>query len=163
MKTALRRVNTYAWMYATRSSRAYINMLNSTLRKVIELPIVVPTLKPMKISTVSTSIAIWPPSILAKSLIIRAIGLVKMPMNSMNGIIGIGALSQVGTSGQMISFQYSFVPNTFTAMKVQRARNRVMLRFAVTPTPPGNIGRRLIRLQVKMKKNAVRRYGENFL
>ena len=163
MKTALSRVNTYAWMYATRSSSAYMKMLKRTEMKVIELPRAAPALNPMKIKMVRTSIAICPPSIFAKSLIIKAIGFVKIPISSIRGMSGTGALSQVGTSGQRISFQYSLDPNTFTAMKVQRARNMVMDIFAVTPTPPGNIGRRLIRLQVKIKKKAVRRYGENFL
>ena len=59
----------------------------------------------IKIRQVSTSIAMCPASILAKRRIIKANGFVKIPKNSMNGIIGTGTFSHQGTSGQKISFQ----------------------------------------------------------
>ena len=37
--------------------------------------------------------------------IIKAKGFVKIPTNSMTGIMGMGAFSHVGTSGQKMSFQ----------------------------------------------------------
>lgn len=40
-----------------------------------------------------------------KRRIISAKGFVKIPTNSMTGMMGIGAFNQVGTSGQKISFQ----------------------------------------------------------
>ena len=42
---------------------------------------------------------------LAKSLTIKLKGLVNIPMISIAGISGSGTFSQVGTSGQRMSFQ----------------------------------------------------------
>ena len=64
-----------------------------------------PMLAEIKIRQVSTSIAMCPASILAKRRIIKANGFVKIPKNSMKGIIGTGTFSHQGTSGQKISFQ----------------------------------------------------------
>ena len=96
-----------------------------------------------------------PASILAKRRIIKANGFVRIPKNSMNGIIGIGTFNHQGTSGQNISFQYVFVPNKFTATNVKSASTIVIAIFPVTLAPPGKKGINPIRLLMKMKKNAV--------
>ncbi len=64
-----------------------------------------PKLAVIKTKQVNISITICPANKLAKRRIIRAIGFVNRPNNSITGIIGIGAFNQVGTSGQKTSFQ----------------------------------------------------------
>ncbi len=59
----------------------------------------------INISSVSTNMIMWPPSILANSRTVKAAGLVSAPNISMTGMIGSGNFSQSGTSGQKISFQ----------------------------------------------------------
>ena len=98
-----------------------------------------------------------PAIMLANRRIISAKGLVRIPTNSMAGIIGTGHLSQVGTSGQKISFQYSRVPNTLVMMNVAMANSRVIAMLPVTFAPPGKIGTNPIRLFIRMKKNTVSR------
>ena len=88
---------------------------------------------------------------LAKRRIIRATGFVKMPNSSMTAMMG---LSQPGTSGRSISFQYSLLPNTLTIMNVQQARKNVTAMLPVMLADPGMRPMRLLR---KMKKNAVSR------
>ena len=56
------------------------------------------------IHVMATAIA-CPAIILANRRIINANGFVKIPTNSMTGIIGIGIFNQVGTLGQNMSFQ----------------------------------------------------------
>ena len=116
-----------------------------------------PILADMNIKQVSTSIAMCPASILAKRRIIRANGFVKIPKNSMNGIMGTGTFNHQGTSGQKMSFQYVLVPKILTARNVQTARTIVMAIFPVTFAPPGKIGINPMRLFMKIKKNAVSR------
>ena len=58
-----------------------------------------------KITATTPSIMKWPASILANSLTIKLKGLVNIPIISIRGISGRGTLSQVGTSGQKMSFQ----------------------------------------------------------
>ena len=94
---------------------------------------------------------------LANKRIISANGLVKIPKNSIKGIIGIGTFNHVGTSGQKISFQYAFVPYTLVMMNVHKASTKVMAMLPVTLAPPGKIGISPIRLFTRMKKNAVSR------
>ena len=92
-------------MKATNNSSAFIKMLNNT-EATVSVPFSAgPMLAEIKIRQVSTSIAMCPASILAKRRIIKANGFVKIPKNSMNGIIGMGTFSHQGTSGQKISFQ----------------------------------------------------------
>ena len=98
-----------------------------------------------------------PAMILANKRIIKAKGLVKIPNNSIAGMIGTGHFNHIGTSGHKISFQYSLVPNTLTAMKVHSAKTRVMAIFPVTLPPPGNTGINPMMLLMKMKKKAVSR------
>ena len=105
INTAESIVNTYAWMKATNSSSAFIKILNSTEATVSEPFKAGPILADMNIRHVSTSIAMCPANILAKRRIINANGFVKIPKNSMKGIIGTGTFSHQGTSGQKISFQ----------------------------------------------------------
>lgn len=52
-------------------------------------------------------------------------GLVNIPNTSIKGMIGNGNFNHNGTSGQNISFQYSFVPRTFTTINVHKARTIV--------------------------------------
>ncbi len=59
----------------------------------------------MKIRSVSTITTMWPPSMFANRRMVRAAGFVNTPNSSIAGIIGIGNFSQIGTSGQKISFQ----------------------------------------------------------
>ena len=79
------------------------------------------------------------------------------------GIIGTGHLSHTGTSGQKISFQYSRVPNRFTATNVHNANTIVIAILPVTLAPPGKIGISPMMLLMKMKKKTVSRYGANRL
>ena len=105
INTADNMVNTYAWMKATNNSSAFIKMLNNT-EATVSVPFKAgPILAEINIKQVSTNIAMCPASILAKRRIIKANGFVKIPKNSINGIIGTGTFSHQGTSGQNISFQ----------------------------------------------------------
>ena len=113
----------------------------------------------MNITQVRERIMACPPIMLAKRRTIRAKGLVKMPNNSITGIIGTGTLSQVGTGGQSISFQYSLFPKRLTSNMVHTARKKVMLMLPVIFAPPGKTGMSPKRLVMKMKKKAVRRKG----
>ena len=132
-------------------------MLNNT-EATVSVPFKAgPILADMNIKQVSTSIAMCPASILAKRRIIRANGFVKIPKNSMNGIMGTGTFNHQGTSGQKISFQYALVPKILTARNVQTASTIVIAIFPVTFAPPGNIGINPIRLFMKIKKKAVSR------
>ena len=82
-----------------------MNIVNSTETTVIEAFITAPIPAVTKTMHTKQRMAAWPPTMLAKSRIIRANGLVNMPMNSITGMKGTGTLSQAGTSGQKISFQ----------------------------------------------------------
>ena len=68
-----------------------------------------------------------PANIFAKSRIIKAKGFVKIPKSSIIGIKGIGNFIQTGTSGQNISFQYSFVPVKFVMRKVHIPKKKVQV------------------------------------
>ena len=114
-----------------------------------------PILAVTKMILVSAKMMECPAKMLANKRIIKANGLVKIPNNSMAGINGIGHFRKTGTSGQRISFQYSLVPNTFTAMNVQSANTRVMAILPVTLPPPGNTGIKPMMLLMKIKKKAV--------
>ena len=48
-----------------------------------------------------------------------------MMTRNIKGMIGNGNFNHNGTSGQNISFQYSFVPRTFTTINVHKARTIV--------------------------------------
>src|ERR1035437_3841436 len=99
---------------------------------------------------------------LAKRRIINANGFVKIPTNSIKGKIG-GTLSQSGTSGQKISFQYSFDPVIFTIKNVIMAKTKVIAIFPVTFAPPGKIGINPRMLFINTKKKTVSKYGAYFL
>ena len=105
MKVAESMVNTMDWMKHTNSSRHIMNTLITTLT--IDMPTIMtmPLATTRKMMHVRAKAMACPAIMLAKSRIIRAKGLVKIPMNSMKGINGTGALSHVGTSGQKMSFQ----------------------------------------------------------
>ena len=51
--------------------------------------------------------AMWPASMLANKRIIKANGLVRIPINSMKGIMGTGTLGHQGTSGPEYLFPVS--------------------------------------------------------
>ena len=157
MNTDESMVNTYAWMNATSTSTQFMKMLKSTDTMLIEVLMAAPILAVTKMILVNARMMECPAKILANKRIIKAKGLVKIPNNSMAGIKGIGHFKNTGTSGHRISFQYSFVPNTFTAMNVQRASTRVMAILPVTFPPPGKTGIKPIILFTKMKKKAVSR------
>ena len=76
-------------------------------------------------SDISDNIIICPPIMLANKRTIKAAGLVNIPNTSIKGMIGNGNFNHNGTSGQNISFQYSFVPRTFTTINVHKARTIV--------------------------------------
>ena len=97
-------VNTYAWINATNNSRKYMNTENAI--DTTDTP--APTAKPirpanMNINDINTKIIMCPAKIFAKRRIISAIGLVNVPIISISGINGSGALRNTGTSGQKIS------------------------------------------------------------
>ena len=100
-----------------------------------------------------------PPIILANKRTINANGLVKIPNNSITGIIGTGHLSQVGTGGHKVSFQYSLLPNRFTSKSVNIANINVMFILPVIFAPPGNIGNKPNKLVMNIKKKAVNKNG----
>lgn len=129
----------------------------------IDVLITAPILAVTKMMLANAKMMECPAIMLANKRIIKANGLVNMPNNSMAGIKGTGHFNQVGTSGQRISFQYSLVPKTLTAMNVQSAKTNVMAILPVTLAPPGNTGINPMILLTKIKKNAVSRYGEYFL
>ena len=94
---------------------------------------------------------------LAKSRITSANGFVKIPTISMIGINGTGTFNHVGTSGQKISFQYSFVPVRLVTRNVATPRKQVQAIFPVRFPPPGGKGMIPMMLATKMKKKQVRR------
>ena len=134
-----------------------MKIMSAKLTTVSGVPMSAPSWQVMKMMQVRERIMACPPMMLAKRRTIRAKGLVKMPKSSMTGIIGTGTLSQAGTGGQNISFQYSRLPEKFTTSIVVTARKNVMLMLPVTFAPPGNMGISPRRFVVKMKKKAVRR------
>ena len=91
-------------MNATSNSRKYINTENATDTTETPAPTATP-IRPanMKISDINTKIIMCPANMFAKRRIIRAIGLVSVPIISISGINGSGALRNTGTSGQKIS------------------------------------------------------------
>ena len=82
-----------------------MNIPRNTETSVMEAFTAAPSFTVTKTIHVRIRITEWPAMMFAKSLIIRANGLVNNPIISMAGMIGIGAFNQVGTSGQRISFQ----------------------------------------------------------
>ena len=104
MKIELNIVNTIAWMKQTMHSSNIMNTaitMPSTDMPIITAMAFAATMKMMQIN--DTAMA-CPAIMLAKRRIIKAKGLVKIPTNSMTGIIG-NAFRAKGTSGQKISFQ----------------------------------------------------------
>ena len=75
----------------------------------------------------------------------------------MIGIKGTGTFNQVGTSGQKISFQYSFVPVMFVTRKVQTPKNVVQAILPVRLPPPGGNGIIPMILATNIKKKQVSR------
>ena len=78
---------------------------SSTDTTVIEPQTAAPISAVTKTMHVRIRITEWPAMMLAKRRIISAKGLVRMPTNSISGMMGTGTLSHVGTSGQKMSFQ----------------------------------------------------------
>ena len=97
-------VNTIDWMKHTRSSRHIMKMLMSTLSEDIPTATPNPIEATTKMMLVSDKAMACPAIMLAKSRIIRAKGLVKIPTNSISGMSG-KAFNANGTSGQKMSFQ----------------------------------------------------------
>ena len=133
----------------------------STESAVIEAFTAAPIFTVTNTTHVRLRITACPASMLANRRIISANGFVKIPTSSIAGIIGTGHLSHTGTSGQKISFQYSRVPNRFTATNVHNANTIVIAILPVTLAPPGKIGISPMMLLMKMKKKTVSRYGAN--
>ena len=98
-------VNTIAWMKQTKHSRHIMKMLMMTLSADIENCTATDWAATRKMIHVMATAMACPAIMLAKSRIIRAKGFVKIPTNSITGMMGIGAFNHVGTSGQKISFQ----------------------------------------------------------
>ena len=96
---------------------------NSTEMTVMEVPKTAPNDAVMKIMDTNDRMMACPAMMFANRRTVKAKGFVKIPNISMTGMNGTGTFSQVGTSGQNISFQYSLVPNMFTAKKVINAKN----------------------------------------
>jgi hypothetical protein len=132
-------------------------MLKSTDTILMEELIAAPILAVTNIILVNAKMMECPANILANKRIIRANGLVNIPNNSMTGINGMGHFKNIGTSGHRISFQYSLVPNTLTAINVHKASTIVIAIFPVTLPPPGKTGINPIKLLMKIKKKAVSR------
>ena len=98
-------VKTYAWMYATSSSKAVIKMVIKIETMLITPPIPAPYIPPiMKIKAISTMMTMCPARMLANKRTIKAKGLVMVEMSSMMGISGM-TFRNIGTSGQRMSFQ----------------------------------------------------------
>lgn len=142
-------------MNATKTSKHDIKTEKSTDITVIEVPNTTPNEEVINMIETNDRIIACPAIILANRRTVNAKGLVKIPKISIKGIKGTGAFNHVGTSGQNISFQYSFVPNIFTAKNVIKAKNKVTAILPVTFPPPGKKGTNPIKLLIKMKKNAV--------
>ena len=134
-----------------------MNAQNKTDTIVIPKFTATPMVAVMNIKQVSAKIIVWPAMMLANRRIISANGFVKIPTSSIPGIIGTGTLSHHGTSAKKISFQYSRVPNRFTARNVHSASTSVTAMLPDTFAPPGKNGISPIRLLTKMKKNTVSR------
>ena len=131
-----------------------MNIISKKLTPLSEL-IAPPIFPQMKITQVKDRMMAWPPMILANRRTIKAKGFVKMPKNSITGIIGTGTFNHVGTSGQKISFQYSRLPNRLMAKRVQKAKKNVMVILPVTLAPPGKMGSSPKRLLKNIKKKHV--------
>ena len=127
-------------MKATNTSTQFMKMLNNTDTILIDVLMAAPILAVTNTILVNAKMMECPAKMLANKRIINANGFVKIPNNSMAGINGIGHFKNVGTSGQRISFQYSLVPNTLTAMNVHTAKTKVIAILPVTLPPPGNTG-----------------------
>ena len=93
INTADSMVNTYAWIKATQQFQSVHKDIEQHRATVSEPFKAGPILADMNIRHVSTSIAMCPASILAKRRIIKANGLVKIPKNSINGIMGTGTFN----------------------------------------------------------------------
>ena len=106
MKIVDNRVNTNAWMKLIRVSSTSMNSDRATEITAVPAPTAVPNIwANTMINNINTITTMWPPSMLAKRRTMSASGLVKIPRNSINGIMGTGHLSAMGTSGQKMSFQ----------------------------------------------------------
>ena len=105
MNTDESRVNTIAWMKQTKHSRHIMKMDMRTLTALMLKKTCADMEATRKMMHGIATAMACPAMMLAKSRIIRAKGLVKIPTNSITGMMGIGAFSHVGTSGQKISFQ----------------------------------------------------------
>ena len=103
-----------------------------------------------------------PANIFAKRRIINANGFVKIPKSSIIGINGTGNFIHTGTSGQNISFQYSFVPVKLVMRNVQVPKKKVQVMLPVKLPPPGGKGTNPIRFAKKMKKKQVSNHGAYF-
>ena len=98
-------VNTIAWMKQTRHSKHIMKTLMSTDSPDMESCTATACEATRKMMHVMATAMACPAIMLAKSRIISAKGFVKMPTNSMRGMMGTGHFSHMGTSGQKISFQ----------------------------------------------------------
>ena len=107
------------------------------------------------INEIKTNTIKCPPSILANRRTIKAMGFVKIPNSSIRGNSGIGHFNPIGTSGQNISFHYSFVPETLITIKVHKAKTIVMDMLPVTFAPPGNTEINPTMLEINIKKKSV--------
>lgn len=144
-------------MKHTKHSSSDINTTNSTEKIDTTPPTVVLNAENTNIKPINTNTITCPANIFAKRRIHSANGLVNIPITSINGMIGIGTFNHAGTSGQNISFQYSFVPNILVKKNVINANTNVIAIFPVRFAPPGNIGIIPSTLLMNIKKNAVNR------
>ena len=136
-----------------------MKMLIRTLTTVINVPDTGLIANMIKMMHANDMAMAWPAIMLANNRIINAKGFVMIPKNSIKGIKGIGAFIHKGTSGQKISFQYAFVPVKFVTKKVHRAKKKVQVMFPVRLPPPGGKGMTPMKLEMRMKKKQVNRYG----
>ena len=123
------------------------------------VPITAPNWHVIKMMHVNERMIACPPIILANKRTINANGFVKIPNNSITGIIGTGHFSHVGTGGHNVSFQYSLLPNRFTSKSVNIANINVMFILPVIFAPPGKIGNKPNKLVMNIKKKAVNKNG----
>jgi hypothetical protein len=111
----------------------------------------------INMSDIKLNIIICPADMLANNLIIREIGLIKMPKNSIgarNNFIGTGM-----PGIQKICFQYSLLATTVVIINVIAARTNVNAMFPLKLALKGKKGISPITLLIQIKKNKVNKNG----
>ena len=129
-----------------------INKTNATEIGATDQPAktLLPLFEATKINEIKLNIIIWPAVMFAKSLIIRAKGLVKTPNISIGIIIGNSAVGVPG--GFTRCFQYPLFADSVIITNVKIDKTNVTDIFPVTLAAPGVNPNKLL---IKMKKKTV--------